>query len=310
MKPILISIVSPVFKAEKILEILVSTIENSLVTITDQYEIILVEDGSPDGSWAKMEELAAANTKIRLIKLSRNFGQHNAITAGLDCCQGEWVVVMDCDMQDRPEEIPHLYQKAVEGNYDIVFARREFRQDHFIKKITSKIFYWAFSYLSGIQRDNTIANFGIYNRKVICSINQIREPMRAFSPMIQWVGFSKTAINVQHGQRHSGNSSYNWSKLISLALDISISYSYKPLKIIMKVGFIISLLSFLYSIFILLKYITGGINVSGYTSIIVAICFFSGLIISFLGVIGLYLSKIFDGVRNRPLYIVDKKINF
>lgn len=301
-----LSIVSPVYKAEKIIDELINRLATELPKITSDYEIILVDDCGPDDSWSKIEERCAKDSRVKGIKLSRNFGQHHAITAGLDFSRGTWVVVMDCDLQDRPEEIQQLYIKANEG-FDMVFARRINRQDNYIKRMASKYFYLIFSYLSGIKQDGSVANFGIYNRKVINSINSLREPMRAFSPMARWVGFSKTNIDVVHGVRFEGKSSYNLSKLTNLALDIAISYSDKPLKLVIKTGFWISFLSLLYVAYALFAYFAGIIKVIGYTSLIVSIWFLAGLTIFILGVIGLYLGKTFEGVKNRPLYLVDKK---
>ncbi len=301
-----LSIVSPVYKAEKMIDELVSRISKVAEQITSEYEIILVEDFSPDNSWLKIEENAIKNPHVKGIKLSRNFGQHHAITAGLDLCKGDWVIVMDCDLQDCPEEIGSLYNKAMEG-YDIVFARRANRKDSFMKKQMSKFFYKLFSYLSGVPQDGKIANFGIYSKKVINAINSMREPMRAFSPMARWVGFTKIAIDVKHNERHEGKSSYNFSRLINLALDIALAYSDKPLRMVIKVGFIISSLSILYAFYNLYLYYIGVINVSGFTSLIVSIWFLSGLIIFILGIIGLYIGKTFESAKNRPLYLIDKK---
>ncbi|MCU0422367.1 MAG: glycosyltransferase family 2 protein [Bacteroidia bacterium] len=301
-----LSIVSPVYQAERIIEELIKRIKLAVEQITGDYEIILVEDFSPDNSWEKIAALASTDSRIKGIKLSRNFGQHHAITAGLDACSGEWVVVMDCDLQDRPEEIISLYNKAQEG-FDIVFARRVNRQDGFIKKQTSVLFYKLFSYLSGVPQDGTIANFGIYHKKVIAAINTMREPMRAFSPMARWVGFNKTAIDVKHDERFEGKSSYNWGRLINLALDIALAYSDKPLRMVIKTGFIISSLSILYALLNVIFFFSGIIKVSGFASLIISIWFLSGLIIFILGIIGLYIGKTFDGIKNRPLYIVDKK---
>ena len=301
-----LSIVSPVYRAERIVDELVRRIKIAAEQLTTDYEIILVEDCGPDNSWAQIEKNAATDKRIKGIKLSRNFGQHHAITAGLDACSGEWVVGMDCDLQDRPEEIIPLYQKAMEG-YDIVFARRVNRQDSFMKKQTSNLFYKVFSYLSGIPQDGTIANFGIYSKKVITSINSMREPMRAFSPMARWVGFNKVALDVNHDERFEGSSSYNWAKLINLALDIALAYSDKPLRVVVKTGFVISSLAILYAVLNLYLYFTGVIHVTGYASLIISIWFFSGLIIFILGIVGLYIGKTFDGIKNRPLYLVDKK---
>ena len=303
-----ISIVSPVYRAEKIIPELVRRIDDSISKITTNYEIILVEDCGPDNSWTAIEDIAKKNPRVKGFKLSRNFGQHYAITCGLDHAKGDWVVVMDCDLQDQPEEIEKLYNKAIQG-YDIVLARREVRQDGFFKRLSSNLFYRVFSYLSDIKQDGTIASFGIYSCKAISSVNKMREPMRAFPPMIKWIGFSKASINISHSERYEGKSTYNFNKLINLALDIALAYSDKPLRIMIKLGFIISLISFITAVTIVVRYFLGLVLVSGYTSLMVSIWFLSGLIIFILGILGLYVSKIFDGVKNRPLYLIDKKIN-
>ena len=170
----MISIVSPVYRAEKILPILVSEINLVMERIGEDYEIILVDDRSPDNSWEVMKVLSSQNPKIKSIRLSRNFGQHSAIFAGLTKTKGDWVVVMDCDMQDQPKEIAKLYKKALEG-YDIVLGQRENRKDKFLKKLSSKLFYKVFNYLSGGQFNNEIGNFGIYKKKVIGSILNIND---------------------------------------------------------------------------------------------------------------------------------------
>jgi dolichol-phosphate mannosyltransferase len=301
-----ISVVSPVYRAENIVAELVRRLIVELSKITNDFEIILVEDCGPDYSWLKIVEETKKDQRVKGIKLSRNFGQHHAITAGLDASSGDWIIVMDCDLQDRPEEAPRLYNEAQKG-FDIVFARRAERQDRFIKTFTSKMFYKVFSYLSGIEQDGTIANFGIYSRKVINSINSMRESMRAFSPMARWVGFNKTAIDVTHAERYEGNTSYNWNKLINLALDIAIAYSDKPLKLAIKLGFSISLFSLLYALYNVFAYMTGIITVNGYASIIVSIWFLSGLIIFILGIVGLYIGKTFEGMKQRPLYLIDER---
>ncbi len=302
---LLISVVSPVYMAEGIVDELVNRLIKNLEKITLAFEIILVDDGSPDNAWKKIVENNKKDSRVKGVKLSRNFGQHHAITAGLDKVSAEWTIVMDCDLQDRPEEIPNLYNKAVQG-YDLVFAKRAHRQDNFNKKISSFLFYKIYSYLSGIKQDNTISNFGIYNRKVIKAINQIREPMRAFSPMARWVGFRTAAIEVYHDKRFEGTSSYNWYKLINLAVNISIAYSDKPLKIVTNLGLYISSASVIYICYVLLRYFTGTQHFSGYTSLIVSIWFLSGLIIFTLGILGLYIGKTFEVVKGRPLYFIDE----
>lgn len=300
-----LSIVSPVYKAEKIIPLLVDRIEKSVSKITDDYEIILVEDGSPDNSWKGIEAIAKTNSKIKGIKLSRNFGQHPAIMAGLSQAKGDWIVVMDCDLQDQPEEIEKLYNKALEG-FDVVFAKRNNRQDDFFKKITSKMFSSIFNYLAGTKFDNQIANFGIYNRKVIDSVLNIGDYIKSFPLFVYFTGFKSTAIIVEHAARESGTTSYTFSKLISLAFNTIISYSNKPLKIFVKFGMLISLLSIIGGIVNLTLYFEGKIKVSGYSSIIISIWFLSGIIITVVGVVGIYVGKVFEQTKNRPPFIIDK----
>ncbi|MCC6818441.1 MAG: glycosyltransferase family 2 protein [Bacteroidia bacterium] len=302
-----LSIVVPVYKAEFSLHELVSRIISSKPMDFNHLEIILVEDGSPDNSWQIIEELSQNYNEIIGLKLSRNFGQHHAITAGLDIVDGDWIVVMDCDLQDQPEEIDKLYQKTKQG-YSMVLAKRLNRRDSFLKKFQSALFYKVYEYISGVKQDKSIANFGIYHRNCIVEFNKMREPMRAFPPMMQWIGYKKSSIEVEHAQRKEGKSTYTLSKLIRLALDIAIAYSDKPLRMSIKFGFYISFLSFLFGLYQLYQYSIGEIKVPGYTSIIVSIWFLSGVILFFLGITGLYIGRSFDGIKNRQLYIIDNKI--
>ncbi len=303
-----LSIVSPVYRAEKILPVLVQRITDAVKLITNDFEIILVDDFSPDNSWAVIEELAKENTTIKAIKLSRNFGQHYAITAGLDHAKGEWIVVMDCDLQDRPEEIPLLYKKAQEG-FDIVLARRSVRKDKLLKRLFSKYFYKALSYLTGSEQDESVANFGIYHQKVNDAIRQMRESIRYFPTMVQWVGFRTVKIEVQHDERYEGETSYNLRKLLHLAADIILAFSDKPLRILVKMGLMIALVFFVVALIYLIKWFRGDIVILGYTSLIISVWLLSGIIIATLGVVGLYIGKIFEGVKNRPIYLIEKKIN-
>lgn len=304
-----ISIISPVYRAENIVDKLVESIVENVSAITPNYEIILVEDCGPDNSWDKIVENCKKNDRVKGIKLSRNFGQHFAITAGLDLSVGEWVIVMDCDLQDRPDQIHLLYKKALEG-FDIVQGRRENRKDTFFKKAFSWFYYRVLAYLSGYNQDNTIANFGIYNRKVVNSIVSMRESIRFFPTMVAWVGYNKTSIEIQHSERSEGKSSYTISKLFSLASDIILAYSDKPLRIIVKFGLLTSFSSFIYLIYNIYKYLSGQIIVMGYTSLIVSIWFLSGLMMLMLGIVGLYIGKTFESTKNRPIYIIDKKVNY
>lgn len=309
MCKIKLSIVSPVYRGEKFLDELVLQVKKEAEKITSDYEIILVEDCGPDNSWATIERLCDMENKVVGIKLSRNFGQHYAITAGLDHSMGEWVVVMDCDLQDRPDQIPFLYNKALEG-FDVVQGMREDRQDSAFKKVFSWLFYRVLSYLSGYNQDSTIANFGIYNRKVVDSIVSMRETIRFFPIMVAWVGYKKVAIPIEHAKRSEGKTSYTFGKLLNLALDIILAFSDKPLRIIVKLGLMTSFASFVYLFYNIYKYATGQIIVMGYTSLITSIWFLSGLMMLMLGIVGLYIGKTYESTKNRPIYLVDKKVNF
>lgn len=305
MFPLKLSIVSPIYLAEGVLDELVERIQQAVPT--DQFEIILVDDGSTDTSWQKIETIAASNSKVRGVKLSRNFGQHYAITAGLDLALGEWVVVMDCDLQDRPEEISRLWQKAQQG-YDVVLAKRVNRKDGFIKKLSSKIFYRTLAWLTGSQQDESVANFGIYHRKVIHQIISMRESIRYFPTMVRWVGFQQTTMEVEHAENSQRSSSYGYKKLFNLALDIMLAYSDKPIRMTVKLGVWIALTGFLFALYTLIRYFMGEIIVAGYASLIVSIWVLTGFLLITLGVVGLYVGKIFEGVKNRPIYIVEKEI--
>ncbi len=302
-----LSIVSPVYRAENLLSELVSRIKAAVSPISEDYEIILVEDASPDGSWAEIERLSRLHPELIGLKLSRNFGQHYAITAGLDHAKGEWVVVMDCDLQDRPEEIPSLLKKAQEG-FDVVLARRANRRDGFLKKLSSKLFYRTLAWLTGSQQDETIANFGIYHQRVIRQITEMRESIRYFPTMVRWVGFRQTAIDVTHAANEERGSSYNFKRLFNLALDIMLAYSDKPIRLTVKLGLLVALTGFLFAIFTLIRYLQGDIIVAGYASLIISLWMLTGFLLVTLGMVGLYVGKTFEGVKNRPIYIVEKSV--
>lgn len=305
----LLSIVSPIYKGEKMIDELVYRIEASVSQISSDYEIILVNDNSPDNSWQKIKDLCIKDKRVKGVELSRNFGQHYAITAGLSFAKGEWVVVMDCDLQDNPDEIPNLFAKAQEG-WDIVYARRANRKDKPMKRLSSTIFHSVYDWLSGLHTDKAIANFGIYKKCVIDEFNKMPECSRSFVSLISYLGFRTTAIDVKHAQRLEGKSSYSLAKLLRLSYDVIISNSNKPLMMTVFMGFIMSLLSFLLAIYNIVAKLLGLILVSGYTSTVFSIWFVGGLILFVMGILGLYIGKIFDQVKGRQLFIVRSKLNF
>ena len=303
-----LSVVIPVYGCKKALEELHKRLSNELVKITKDYEIILVNDNCPQNSWEVVEKLCKKDKKVIGINLSRNFGQMKAILAGLDYSTGEYVVVMDCDLQDRPEEIANLYNKLNEG-YDVVFARRKHRKDNFIKKFISKIFYKIYSYATDQPYDETLCNFSISKRKVIDAYCKMRENHRAFVMYIKWLGFKQAALDVNHDKRFEGKSSYNMKKRIKMATDILFSQSDKILKFIVHFGFVLTGLSFLYIIYIIIHHIITKSVAVGWTSIIVSIFFVGGMLMSVIGIVGLYIGNIFMQTKNRPLYVVKDILN-
>jgi dolichol-phosphate mannosyltransferase len=302
-----ISIVSPVYMAEDLVDDLLSRISETMDKMDVTYEIILIEDGGPDNSWDVIKKAHEHYPKLRAFQLSRNFGQHYAITAGMSKVRGKWAIIIDCDLQDRPEEIPTLYRKAQEG-FDVVVAKREGRKDGFWKKMSSKWFYALFSYLTETEQDPTAANFGIYHAKVVRAILSMGDTTRYMPTMYQWVGFKRTHIEVQHDARPKGDSSYSVSTLLALAFDNILSFSDKPLRLTVKLGFWMAMASLSIGIFYIYRYFTGGIDVLGFASTIVSISFFSGIIIMILGIIGLYLGKVFENVKERPTYIIGEEL--
>jgi polyisoprenyl-phosphate glycosyltransferase len=308
MKSTLISVVIPVYKAEGCLYELYKRLTKALSTITENFEIILIEDCGGDKSWDVIERLASEDTRVRGVQFSRNFGQHYGITAGLDICCGDWVVVMDCDLQDRPEEIPRLYSKAQDG-YEIVLARRGARHDPPIKRISSWFFYKLFNYLTDIKYDGETGNFRIISRKVVESIRRMGEQLRFFGGLVHWVGFPTSSIEVEHAERYEGKSTYSLSKLWQLASDAIIAHSDKPLRFATRFGFLMALFSFCYGSFIFGNAIIYGSSIAGWSSLFVSLYFIGGIIISLLGIIGVYVGKNFEESKKRPLYIV-RRVTF
>lgn len=298
-----LSVVIPVYKAESCLDELYLRLKAALETISADFEIVLVEDCGGDNSWPVIARLAAVDPRVHGIQFSRNFGQHYGITAGLDYCHGDWVVVMDCDLQDRPEEIPRLYAKALEG-YDVVLARRGARRDPALKRITSWLFYKIFSYLADIEYDGESGNFRIMSRTVVANFRRMGERLRFFGGLVQWMGFPTASIEVEHAERFEGKSTYTFAKLWRLAAETIIAYSDKPLRLAVRLGFLMASFSFCYGTYILGHALFYGSSIPGWNSLIVSLYFIGGIIIAILGIIGIYLGKTFDESKKRPLYII------
>ncbi len=300
-----LSFVVPVYGSPESLEPLCRRVRSVCAKIGVAHELILVDDRCPRDSWATVRRLVEADPAVIGIRLSRNFGQHAAIQAGLANTKGEWIVVMDCDLQDRPEEIPGLFAKAREG-FDVVRARRIGRNDPWHRRMTSRIFYAMLSFLTDTHQSDEVANFGVYHRRVIDAITCWDENSKYFPAIVPWVGFAQTELPVAHDPRFAGKSSYNFGKLVQLGLDVIVGFSNKPLKLVMGIGLVMAVVSFLTSFTILIFHLTGLVTVEGWTSIALSLWFLSGCVLFALGLTGLYIGRILVESKGRPTFLVDQ----
>ena len=304
-----LSVVIPVYNESSLIDELVKRVKTNVNFITEDFEIIIVDDGSQDLTWNLIENHARSEKRIKGISFSRNFGHHYAITAGLHYSSGEWVVVMDGDLQDRPEVIPELYNKAQEG-FEVVFVSRQNRPEKLYYRFAQKIFYWILRSLSGIDFDSRQANFSIISKKVVEAFKKFPENARFYGSTIKWLGFKRGFIVADHGSRHSGRPSYTIRKRIKLALDMILSFSERPLKFAIGLGIVMSSASLLMAFWIIYGRLKWGYSVVGWPSLISATGLSAGIILIILGILGIYINEIFKQVKNRPLYIVDNTTQF
>ena len=303
----LLSVVVPVYGSPASLALLAERVAAAAHAAGVAHELLLVDDRCPRGSWPIAKALALESESIKAVRLSRNFGQHAAIQAGLSEARGDWVVVMDCDLQDRPEEIPNLLRTAIEGQWDVVQATRGSRPgDAWHRKALSKTFYAVLGYLTGANQSAEIANFGIYHRRVIDTIISWDEETKYFPAILSWVGFSKTTLAVSRDCRLEGKSSYSLLKLLTLGIDVAIGFSDRPLRLVMGIGLMISTFSFLITIMLIGMHLSGSARITGWASLIVSIWFLGGVSIFFLGLVGLYIGRILREAKGRPSFIVDE----
>ncbi len=302
-----ISVVSPVYRSEKIVDELVRRLSSSLSKITDNYEIVLVEDGGGDNSWKEIEKNCSSDKKVKGIRLSRNFGQHYAITAGLNEASGDIIVIMDCDLQDDPEHIEKLFKEFNNG-YDVVFTKRIGRKHSFFKMMTAKIYNSLFKIFSDKNYDLDVGSMTMISKRVKDEFIRLKDQDRLYIQLLKWVGFRSTYVSVEHRERYEGTSTYSLSKLFVTAIQGWTSYSDKLLRLSIYSGLIISFLSLLAGMSIVLSYFLLKYQ-PGWPSLIVAILFSTGLILMSIGITGIYIGKIFEQTKERPLYIIDEKLN-
>jgi glycosyltransferase involved in cell wall biosynthesis len=308
--PIELSLIIPVFNEEEVVKIFISTVEDILITRSISFEFIFVNDGSKDNTYEVLKNLSIQNSKIKIINLSRNYGKEQALSAGLDFATGLAGVPIDCDLQDPPELIIEMYDKWKEG-FDVVLAKRIDRSsDGLIKRRTSAAFYNLINTISDIDIPNNVGDFRLIDRRVIDALKTYPEKTRFMKGIFASVGFKQTTVEYVRPARVAGTTSWNYFGLYKLAVEGLVSFTSIPLKMWSYVGAMVSIFSFSYGIYLVVKTTILGADVPGYTSLMVVLLVMSGLILLSLGIIGEYISRIFIEVKQRPTYIVMDKIGF
>jgi dolichol-phosphate mannosyltransferase len=305
-----LSVVSPVYKAEGIVSELVQRVSEILQQNNINFEIVLIEDSGPDRSWEEIQTIAKSNPLVRAAKLSRNFGQPAATSAGVNLARGDYVVVMDCDLQDDPKYIPELLAKAREG-YDIVYTRKRNRSHSAIRNLGARFFNSVFNWLAEspqIQSYEQIGSYSLINRKVADAFNSIKDCHRHYLLILRWLGFKHAFVEVEHAERFSGKSSYTLRTLINYAIDGITSQSTRLLRLSIGLGLLFCCLSLVTASMLVAFYLWIGFQ-AGWTSLVVINLFSTGVILLSLGTVGIYLGKTFEQSKGRPLYIIGDSVN-
>lgn len=302
-----ISVVVPTYACATCLHALHERLTATLAAMAVSYELVFVDDRAADGSWDVLAQLAAADERIRAFRLSRNFGQHVAITAGLAQARGAWVVVMDCDLQDPPEDIPRLYAKAREG-HDVVFARRTQRPGSRARVLAGRVYFRLLNLVAGTSIDRSYGTFSIVSRKVASAYLQFRDRDRHYLFILYWLGFNQATIDVPAAPRHSGKSSYGLRALVRHGFDGLMFQTTVVLRWIAYVGFVMAGCGALLACYFVAVHLGGG-SPPGWTSLATLLLLFSGFVIASSGVVGLYVGKIFEQVKQRPLYVIDEALD-
>ena len=298
-----ISVVVPSFNEEGNIEVLATKLTGVLKQLPYLYEVIFVDDGSADGTLQKLQTLSAIDEHLYYLELSRNFGHQNALKAGYDYADGDCVISMDSDLQHPPELIAQFIEKWEEG-YDIVYTCREYQDEATIFKTkSSDLFYSVINSLSDTKLEKGTADFRLIDRKVVNILSTLNENGLFMRGLIKWIGFKQFAIHYQCDARFSGKSKYNLKKMVRFAVQGVTAFSVRPLYIATGLGLFFSLMALLYIPYILISYFTGH-AVTGWTSLIATVAFFGGMQLMVLGIIGMYLGKLFMQSKQRPNYII------
>lgn len=304
------SVVVPLYNEELVIDETYKRLTQVMQKADGEYELVFVNDGSRDATEKIAKEMCKQDKHIKLINFSRNFGHQTAITAGMENASGQAIVVIDADLQDPPEVILQMIEKWKQG-YDVVYGKRTVRKgETAFKKLTAKIFYRFLASMTNIDIPVDTGDFRLIDRKVCDAMSLITEKNRYVRGLISWLGFKQTSVEYVREERFAGETKYPLKKMLKFAGDAVTSFSYKPLKIAGYVGYTISILSFLYLIYVVIRTLVVGDFGDGWASIVAIMLFFNGIILIVLGFMGEYIGRIYDESKNRPLYIIGEKVNF
>lgn len=299
-----ISVVVPLYNNAGSFGELIDRLTTVLSSISNDFEIVCVDDRGPEPIWPQICAHSERDPRVKGIRLSRNFGQHPAITAGLSHVDADWVVVMDGDLQDRPEDIAVLHAHAVENDAHIVVAAREQSGLDVFRNIGSRGFNFLVKQLSGLTLSHRYGNYRIFSRKVHEAFTAYGEQMRLFTAIMAEIGFDPVYLELPRDKRKVGKSSYNLKRLLQLAYSIIINYSTQPLMYFARIGLLMAAISACLALFIIVRVLIAGTGVPGWTSLIVAVSFFGGLQLALTSFVGLYVGQTFQEAKRRPLFIV------
>ncbi len=306
-----LSVVVPLYNEEAVIEEMYKRLTKVLGTCTEGYEIIIVNDGSKDRTLDLARDICGQDKRVKLISFSRNFGHQIAITAGMDKASGQATVVIDADLQDPPEVIPEMMAKWKEG-YQVVYGVREKRKgESKFKLLTAGLFYRLLKRLTSVEIPVDTGDFRLIDRRVLLEFRKMREQARFVRGMISWVGFRQTEVRYIRDKRFAGKTKYPFKKMLKFAIDGILSFSQIPLKISSMFGLLTSAVSFVFMIYgLVMKYFFPKYVIPGWASLFVAVLFLGGVQLICIGLLGEYVGRIYEEAKGRPLYIVEREINF
>ena len=307
-----LSVIVPCFNEEEVINETYKRLKSVLANLAYESEIIFINDGSTDDTEHILSELTKTNSNIKIISFSRNFGHQRAVTAGLNNCKSDMAVIIDADLQDPPEVIPEMIQTMIDSNAQVVYCVRKSRKGEGIfKKLSAKVFYRLLNFFSEVRLPVDTGDFRLIDKSIIREFNQMHEKGKYIRGLVSWIGFKQVPFYYEREARFAGETKYPFSKMLKLATTSLLYFSTKPLKLATALGFFSVMFSLILGVWSVLGKLMGYTHASsGWTSLFVLIIFFGGVQLLTIGIVGAYIGNLFDEIKNRPEYIIEKKVNF